>query len=567
MLTILILYLGMAAKLVFLQGVEAQKFNSIASKQRLRMVEIPGDRGLILDRNRTPIATNSSRKTVIANPKLIKNKTKTALIISEYLKMPVKEVKKELRKDCGFVYIARKIDSFTAKKLAKRNLKGLFFVDESKRVYPCGSLASNLIGFAGTDNEGLAGLEQKYETFLRGRSGIIMVERDPMGREIPEGIKVVKSQKMDGRNLVLTIDGPIQSLAESVLAKTVKDFSAKGGSIIVINPNDGEIYAMANSPSFNPNQLKKVKISQIRNSAISDIYEPGSTFKTFTATAVIEEGLAGPQDFFSLPTTLRVGDRVIHEAHRKVAVSYSLTDILSKSSNIGAVKLGMLLGKKKLCKYIYRFGFGSKTQIDFPGEAKGMVRPPGLWYISTIGNVPMGQGISVTTIQMIRAYSAIANGGKLVTPHFVRRIEDSEGKALRVFNAERSVRILSQRSCKIVRDILKKTITQGTGKLAKLEDYVSCGKTGTAQKPNEDSAGYSSGKYVGSFIGMAPADNPKIVVMVMLDEPHPIWGGVVAAPAFKEVAGFALRRLDVKPSPQPDENAGGEKGKIEVKDQ
>jgi cell division protein FtsI/penicillin-binding protein 2 len=345
-----------------------------------------------------------------------------------------------------------------------------------------------------------------------------------------------------GGNVRLTIDRAIQFMAERVLADTVRKFSAKGGTAIVMDPTSGEIYAMASAPLIDANKFGD-NVQAQRNRALTDTYEPGSTFKAITVAGALSEGLVTPSTSFLLPGQLQVGDRIIHESHPRGTQRFTVRRIVAESSNIGAVTLGIKLGKQRLMKWIRAFGFGRPTGIDFPGEVAGFVLPADQWWVSTMGNVPMGQGIAVTPLQMAQAYAAIANDGVAVKPHVTMQI------GAKTFGSAGQSRIVSSKVARQMRDMLSDVVsdTMGTGTAAQIAGYTVAGKTGTAQKPLPNGQGYSSYNYVASFVGMVPADDPQLVVLVMVDEPHPIWGGVVAAPAFSDIAQFALQRLEIEP--------------------
>jgi cell division protein FtsI/penicillin-binding protein 2 len=330
-------------------------------------------------------------------------------------------------------------------------------------------------------------------------------------------------------------------MTERVLADTVRKYSAKGGTAIVMDPTTGEVYAMASAPLIDANKFGDSVQAQ-RNRAVTDSYEPGSTFKAITVAGALSEGLVTPQTSFLLPGQLQVGDRIIHESHPRGTERFTVRRIVAESSNIGAVTLGIKLGKQRLLKWIHAFGFGRPTGIDFPGEVAGFVLPADQWWVSTIGNVPMGQGISVTPLQMAQAYAVIANDGVAVKPHVTTQV------GTKAFGVGTQTRVISSKVARQMRRMLSGVVsdTTGTGTDARIPGYTVAGKTGTAQKALP-SGGYSSYAYVASFVGMVPADDPQLVVLVMVDEPHPIWGGVVAAPAFKEIAQFALQRLEIEP--------------------
>ena len=396
----------------------APEYTAKASNQRMRDIEVPARRGTIYDREGEPLAKSVAASTVYAAPNTIEDKAGVAAALASVLGGRAKDYAKKLDRDNGFVYIARKVDIDRAKELEALKLTGIGFLDDSRRMYPSGELACQVLGFVGVDGEGLAGIEKRYDTVLAGKPGVLLGERDPYGRPIPGGVQK-NVDAIDGHDMVLTLDKDIQYHAQIELAKAVKKWAAKSGSVVVMNPQNGEIYAMASTPGFNPNDFADAKPAAFRNRPVSDAYEPGSTIKCLTAAAVIDKGLYKPSSKFDLPSELHVAGRTIHESHGRGAVRWSLEKILTQSSNVGAVKLGMKLGKKGLYDYFSKFGLTEATGVDYPGEARGWLPVPDLWSDSSIANIPFGQGVSATPLQLCRAVAAIANGGQLVTPHFL----------------------------------------------------------------------------------------------------------------------------------------------------
>jgi stage V sporulation protein D (sporulation-specific penicillin-binding protein) len=549
LLSLLIIFLlTIAIRLIFIQAVKAEKYKALAQKQRIRCFELAPHRGTIYDRDHKELAISVNADTVYATPYLVEHPSKAANELSKILDIDHKELLDKLtRKNCGFVYLARKINLKKAAQIKKLDIEGIGLVEESKRYYPYKSLAANIIGFVGIENKGLSGLELYYDKYLRGMPGQIMTEKDPLGRDIPGGFTKL-TPSSDGNNAVLTIDQDIQYKAEAELRSCLEQNKAKAGSIIVMNPRTGEVYAMANMPSFDPNQYAKAKVDAYRNRAITDVYEPGSTFKALVAGAALEEGVFSPGTWFHLPGTIKIANAVIGEAHPGPAKDYTLTDIIKYSSNVGAVTVGMKLGKETLCKYFERFGLNEKTGIDYPGEARGFVPAPANWSGTTIATVPFGQGISITALQLTRAYGAIANEGVMVEPYLVSRIKGPKGNILMTGGKGKEKRVLSKQSARDVSYMLEEVVKDGTGKGAQIPGYRVAGKTGTAQKPRENGRGYDSGRYVASFFGFAPLEKPQLVVAVIIDEPQAtIWGGAVAAPVFKNVAEFSLHHLKIEP--------------------
>ncbi len=533
-----------AVRLVWIQVLQAPAFAQMAEDQRTRDIVLSPRRGAIYDRGGEPLAVSMQARTVYASPHLVTDPVGTAKALASVLGGDLKEYEKKLKKDAGFVYIARKVDMDRAQALANLELAGVSMIDDSRRTYPSGELASQVLGFVGVDDEGLAGLERYYDDVLAGKPGRIIAECDRYNRAVPGGV-TSEQPPVDGQSVILTLDKDIQYVAQLELSSAVKKWNAKSGSIVVMDPATGEILAMATVPGFNPNAYQKAVPHRTRNRPVTDMYEPGSTIKSFTAAAVIDKGLFVPSSMFKLPPTLKVGGRTIKESHPRGTVNWSLTEIVTNSSNVGSVKLGQALGKNEIYRYFERFGMTERTGVDFPGESPGSLPRPKDWSASSIGNIPFGQGMAVTPLQLARALSVIANGGELVTPHFLYALPEQPDAQL----AWPKRRSIPESTTAMTAEILKAVVTEGTGKEASVRGYEVAGKTGTAQKPRKDGKGYKGGGYVASFSGFLPADDPRIVVVVILDEPRDsIYGGVVAAPTFSRVASFCMSHLKVPPT-------------------
>ncbi len=538
------LFAVIAVRLIWVQVVLAPAYAAKATSQRLRDIELPSRRGTVYDREGEPLAVSVEARTIFAAPNQITETTATAQALAQTLGGDVQGYLDKLHRDSGFVYVGRKVDLDRATALEKLDIDGIGYLDDFRRLYPSGELASQVLGFVGVDDVGLAGIEAYYDETLQGNSGLVMGERDPRGNPIPGGIQKV-IEPVHGHDIALTIDKDVQYQAQVEIAAAVKKWGAKSGSVIIMNPRNGEIYAMATAPGFNPNEYGKAKASRIRNRPVTDAYEPGSTLKCLTAAAVIEEGLFTPESKLSLPSTIRVGGRTIHESHDRGAVNWSLTEIVTHSSNVGTVKLGIKLGEKALYRSFADFGITDKTGIDFPGETTGWLPPTDQWSPSSIGNIPFGQGISVTPMQLARAIAAIANKGELPTPHFLLEIPNSP-EPRRGWPLKRAI---SPETAAQVTTILEGVVTEGTGAEAKIRGYSVAGKTGTAQKAQPGGRGYTGGKYVGSFIGYAPSEDPQVLVCVTIDEPrNGIYGGTIAAPTFARLTQFTLSHLKIPPS-------------------
>jgi cell division protein FtsI/penicillin-binding protein 2 len=477
--------------------------------------------------------------TVYANPKQIANPRAAALAVERTLGLDADRVYPLLAdRTHGFVYVERQADPAQAASLQRLKLSGFGFYPEEKRSYPQRSVAAQVLGYVGIDGDGLSGLELGFDRDLAGSAGKETIVKDPSGHVID-----VQQERPEtpGRDVFLTLDHSIQANAEEVLRQTVQKWHAKSASAIVLDPRTGAVLAMAVQPGYDANRFPSAPRDLQRNRTVTDTYEPGSTFKLITVGAALSEGLVSPSTRFTLPYSLKVADRVIHDAEERGTVNYSVAQILAHSSNIGAIELAEMLGRTRLSKWISRFGFGRVTGIDYPGESPGIVLPTEKWSGSTIGNVPIGQGIAVTPVQMAAAYAAVANGGIWSRPHLVDHVAGGGRPSLY------RRRLVSPRIAKELMGMLKDVVAEGTGQYAAMPGYQVAGKTGTAQKPDSH-GGYATGRYVASFVGIVPASRPRFVVLVTVDEPQgAIWGGVVAAPAFQQIARFDLQYLEVPP--------------------
>ncbi len=523
----------------WLQVIRAPALERLAAQQHREVVTMPASRGTIFDRMGVQLAIGEQATTVYADPRQIRNAQKVAVEAGRALNIDPNRIYPQLLdKKQSFVYVQRKADPGRAAALQRRGLAGVDFYPEERRVYPQHTVAAQVLGYAGVDNKGLAGLELRLDHELAGRPGKETIVRDPFGRTIDV---VSSTPERPGRDVFLTLDHTLQAKVEAVLRQKVAQWHAVDGTAIVLDPLTGGILAMAVAPGFDANQFPRVPQSAQRNRAVTDTYEPGSTFKVVTYAAALSDGLVSPSSRFSLPPSVRVADRVIDEAEPRPTETMTVSEMLARSSNVGTVMLAQLLGSKRLAAWIDRFGFGRPTGIDFPGESPGIVLPLAHWSGSTIGNVPIGQGIAVTPIQMAALYGALANHGVWIQPHLVDHI-----RGVRVRRPARH-RVVSTSVSRTLIDMLQGVVSQGTGEEAAVPGYLVAGKTGTAAKP-DPSGGYSDTKYVASFVGIVPASSPRLVILVSIDEPQgQIFGGVVAAPAFRDIARFALQYLDVPP--------------------
>jgi cell division protein FtsI/penicillin-binding protein 2 len=538
LLCIVVVFGGLLAREAWLATVRAGTLSAKAEQQALAPVVLPAGRGAILDQVGTPLALGEQATTVFVDPHEIRNAATEATTAARILHLKRKDVLAALRTpDTHFSYVERKAPADRAGALEKRNLPGFHFYGEERRTYPQGAVASQVLGFAGVDNQGLAGLELELNGALTGTPGRETLVRDPFGRAI-DVQSITPAQP--GRDAYLTLDHTIQAKAEQVLRATVAHYGAKDATAIVLDPHTGAVLAMAMQPGYNANDFSTTPAARETNHAVTDVFEPGSVFKVVTIAGALSEHLITPHTAFTLPYSIHVADRVVHDAEVRPTERMTVAQILQRSSNVGAVTIARTyLHEAGLKKWIKQFGFGQPTGIDFPGESPGLL--PSYWSGSTIGNVPIGQGVSVTAIQLASVYAAIANGGVWIQPHLVDHVQGEHPPK----HAVR--RILGTHVDKQLLTMLKGVVSdRGTAVGAEIPGYSVAGKTGTAQKPGPN--GYEPGKYVATFVGMVPASDPRLVVLVTVDEPHgSIFGGEVAAPAFAQIASFGLQYLEVPP--------------------
>ncbi|MGH3036444.1 MAG: peptidoglycan D,D-transpeptidase FtsI family protein [Gaiellaceae bacterium] len=537
-----LVFVAASGRVAWLQAVKAQTLDRLATNQHREELNVPARRGTIFDRLGVQLALGERAITVYANPKQVVDPREAALAAGRALELdPGKLYPLLADRSRGFVYLARKADPEKAKALEADGIVGLGFYPEERRAYPQRAVASEVVGYAGMENTGLAGLELRYDEVLAGENGSKTIVRDPFGRMLDE---VDSKPVRNGRDVHLTVDNSLQGQVERILRRTREKWGAKAATAVVLDATTGGVLALGVEPGFDANGYAAISRwgqQRLRNRAVTDTYEPGSTFKVVTIGAVLETGLVSPWTKFRLPGSIRVADRVIHDAVPRGAQTMSVAQILSQSSNVGVITLAIQLQRQRLSEWIRRFGFGRKTGVDYPGETRGIVLPPDEWSGSTIGNVAIGQGFAVTPLQLAAAYGAIANGGVWLEPHLVERVEGGAPVA------PKRRRVVSRRTARQLTQMLRGVVEEGSGTPAKVPGYRVAGKTGTAAKP-EPTGGYSTSRYVASFVGFVPASRPRLVVLVTVDEPQGvIWGGTVAAPVFSEIAQFALQYLEVPP--------------------
>lgn len=539
-------FFSVITKLAYLQIFKGEALAMKAERQVRQVVEVEGERGIIYDRALREVAVNIDMPSIYGIPYSIKDPRMVARKISNEVDIDSAVLAKKLDNDRQFTWIRRRVSPDIVNKIEAMNLKGIGFIPETKRFYPKREMIGHILGFTDIDNRGIEGVEKYYEDSLRGREGTLVLERDARRRPV---LTNTVMDPLKGNDLILTIDEVIQHIMEKELSAAVDEHRASSGVGIVMDPHTGGILAMAVYPRFNPNTPDQYRSEQWRNRAITDIYEPGSTFKIVVASGVLEEGLISPNEIVHDGSGSLVfsGGGVIHDPH-PANKPMTFKDVIAHSSNVGTAKIGIRLGKERLYQYAKAFGFGEKTGIDLPGEARGIVRDPSAWSGRSLVTVSIGQEIGITPIQLITAMSAIANGGWLVRPRIVSEIRDGSG-SVKKMNPEIVRRVLSGNTSRKMMEILKEVVgREGTGKLAAMSGFSVAGKTGTAQKIDPETGRYSRDRFISSFVGFVPADSPEIAILVIVDEPKGVaWGGSVAAPVFKRVAEQALQYMHVTP--------------------
>jgi len=542
--TMVVGFLLLAGRLVMIQGIAADRYVNVGESQRVRSVVLPAERGAIFDRNGYDLALTVGQSTVTADPRSVQDPLATAQALAPILGDKVGDLQDRLTKESSFVYLARKIDDATAQKVKDLALAGIDVIDEPERFLPAGDLASPLIGRVGLDNEGLSGLEGQFEKRLAGKPGKMTLEKDPDGRAIPGGLRQSRPSAR-GDDLVLTIDRSMQHETERALAAEIVTAKAKGGMAIVMETRTGEVLALANLATDPKSGAPR---PADKNMALTNVYEPGSVNKMITISGALEEGVVRPQDELSVPGTIKVADHVFKEHDPHPVENWSITEVMANSSNVGSIMIGQKLGKDRIDRYLRAYGFGQKTGLAFPGESSGILLDPRKWSGTSIGTVPIGQGVAVTGMQMLAAYNTVANGGEYVAPKLVKATVGGDGRPQPTPASDRR-RVISARTSQQVTAMLSEVVRVGTGKLAAIDGYTVAGKTGTARKPLEGARGYQEGAYVSSFAGFVPAERPELSAIVILDEPTPIFGGIVAAPVFAAVSRYGLRQFRIPPPP------------------
>jgi cell division protein FtsI (penicillin-binding protein 3) len=532
-----------------LQVLQKRDWVERAERQHQKTIPLTAQRGTIFDRTGEALAISMEVDSIYAEPRKLDNRDHAARLLAPILDIPLATLKAKLAGDKGFVWLKRQVPPAVSQRIHNLKLEAVGTIKEHQRFYPNSTIGAQVIGFTGLDPKGLAGIEAAYDKTLLGRGGYLVMERDALGRGISSGAPIVEGATR-GHDLHLTIDENLQYIAERELAAGVREYNAKAGAVIVLEPASGRILAMANQPDYNPNAFAHHKPQEWRNRAISDTFEPGSTMKVFTMASALNEGVVTPSQLINCEGgAWKTGGRVIHDSHPHGVLTAE--EVLKVSSNIGSAKIGRMLGKQNLHTYLRDFGFGQKSGLDLPGEENGILRDQSRWFEIDLATISFGQGVSVTPLQLAAATAAIANGGNLMEPYLVEKETDSEGQLVR------------ERQPKMVRQVVKpevaarvaqmmETVTAeegGTGGKARVPGFRVAGKTGTAQKVDPVTRGYSADKRIASFVGFVPAEAPRLVVLVMIDEPRgQVYGGLVAAPVFARISTQALQYLKVMPN-------------------
>ncbi|MGH7261454.1 MAG: peptidoglycan D,D-transpeptidase FtsI family protein [Nitrospiraceae bacterium] len=531
-------------RLVHLQVLQAAELSVKADRQHQKSVTVEGSRGTIYDRQGKVLAMNLEVPSVFGVPASLENPSGVARDLARVLRVRADEIEKKLRQERNFVWIARKVDPEQGRRLERLSLEGIGTVMEGRRFYPKGPLLAHVLGFAGMDGQGLEGVERRYDPYLRGEKRQIVLQRDALGRTVfPKGL--TEQGPSSGHSLTLTIDEVIQYIAEKELDDAVTAAQAKGGVVIVMEPKTGAVLAMAMTPRFDPNAVRGLAPDRWRNRVVTDVYEPGSTMKIFLAAAALEERAMKPASMiYAENGQMAVAGTVIHDHDKSKWITFA--QAIQRSSNVAAAKTAMVLGEERLFRYLKAFGFGERTEIDLPGEVAGLVKEPREWGRRTLASIAMGQEIGVTALQLATAVSAVANGGWLMRPYVVSEVRDGSGQLMAQVTPQVRRRPITAETAQTLGTILEGVITAGTGSKAAVAGYRVAGKTGTAQKIDPETGAYSSALSVASFVGYVPAEDPRLTIVAIIDEPHgDAWGGVVAAPVFRRIAEQALPYLGV----------------------
>ncbi len=552
----------LGVRAVSVQILQGDALSQRAEKTYVRSLAFRGYRGLILDRNSHKLGASIDAKNLIADPVQIKKPRKAAKILAKILSMNPKSLEKRLSTRKRFALIARDISPDQVQEVKKAGLSGIYFEKDFKRFYPNRELAAQIIGFTGKKERGLEGIEFKYDSVLAGRQKKIRIVRDGNGHIL--GMDKNLREQLRGNSLVLTLDKKVQFFAEQVLARTVEEHQAKSGMALVMEPATGEFLAIAHYPRFNLNRYEGYQKEVFRNRAVTDPFEPGSTFKVFTAAAALENGIGSQEIFYCEKGKYKIGNSVIRDTHPRQWLS--LERIFQYSSNIGFAKVSEKMGRNALYDSLVKFGFGRKTRIGCPGETPGSIPPAHRWTKVDAGAIAFGQGVSVSAVQLLSGISTIANQGKAMQPMIVKKILANTGENVQVFSPTSLGQTVSRETArKVARMMRMAVLPEGTGHKADIAGYQVCGKTGTAQKTLKGQKGYAKGLYTSVFAGFAPMNHPRLSVLVVVDEPKgQYYGGLVAAPAFREIMLQSLNYLGVAPRKDESQKEMGQLADISV---
>lgn len=546
-------------RLALLQLGDKDRYSAMAENQRVRTIPLPAQRGGILDRSGRHLALSLEAKGIYADQRYIQDPQAAAEALAPLLQLKVPELATQLRGEQSFVYVKRQVDGPIADQVAALDLQGIGFLDESKRYYPAGDMgAPQIVGWVGLEDANPGGLELQYNDTLTGTPGEIQEEVDPAGHQIPQGVQILEPA-VPGLDVVTTIDAELQYQAQIALREVVKAENAQGGTLIAMNPRTGEIYAMASYPWFNPNQMEELSQRHLwwtNNPAVQSAFEPGSVNKVITISAALEEKAIDIREKFhvgdSFSKVFSDGTVTVNDSHAHAVETMMVGDIMTESSNVGTLMVAERLGESEMASYLSKFGFGRETGLDFPGETAGLLPPKYAWSGASMLNIPIGQGVSVTPLQMTSVYATVANDGVWVEPTLVTGTTDGDDTLVPAPTPDRR-RVISAETAHQVTSMLANVVAsdKGTGTLADIPGYWVSGKTGTAQKPKEDGSGYSK-EYVASFIGFLPASDPQIVIAAILDDPDSEYGGLAAAPLFQRFGKEAIARLRIPAGDRPD---------------
>jgi cell division protein FtsI (penicillin-binding protein 3) len=542
-------FAGVAARLAHLQLVRHGELTALAERQYSRTIVLQPKRGAIVDRHGMPLAVSGPASSLFVQPRHVGDPARVAARLAPILQMPAAEIRAALVSSRPFVWLRRRLPPTVAEQVQALREPGLGLVEEPLRLYPNRELASHVVGFEGVDG-GLEGIERAWETSLAGAPGKAIVGRDALGREV--ATQVVLQRPVPGHGVMLTIDANIQNVAERELDAAFRRTRALAGMVVVLEPRTGDVLALAIQPTFNPNTFLEVPSRDVwRNRAITDPFEPGSTFKMVLAAAALEEGIVRPDDrIFAENGAITIARTTIHDWKKYGWLTFA--EVLQNSSNVGTIKVGLTLGPTRYHRYLTAFGFGVPTGVGLAGESRGMVREPGRWSALSLPTMSIGQEVSVTALQLSAAFGAVANAGTLMRPRLVRAVFDEQGREIRRIEPVAVRQVISPQTARVLTQLLVQVVDDGTGRKAAIPGYAVAGKTGTAQKPDPVTKRYARNSGVLSFVGFAPADEPRFVMLVMLDEPKTErWGSEAAAPIFASVGAEVLRYLGVPPRDTP----------------